>query len=162
MVDWRPEPTAETLLDQGVSLAGLVVVGEDLRLTSEEIATATTLTAEHFFVKVKSGATITLPPAVNHKDRVYIIKNVGSGSVVVDANSSEKIDGDLTVVLGLQYDFVTIISDAVEWFIIGGRNVKIEELVKEQISLLEQMLQELKDIRYHQDLADETEIRGSD
>ncbi len=162
MVTWKPEPTAETLLDSGVSLAGLVVVGEDLRLTSEEVATATTLTAEHFFVKVKSGATITLPPAVNHKDRVYIIKNVGEGSVVVDANSSEKIDGDLTVVLGLQYDFVTIVSDAVEWFIIGGRNVKIEELVKEQISLLEQMLQELKDIRYHQDLADETEIRGSD
>jgi len=39
--------------------------------------------------------------------------------VTVDANGTEKIDGQLTYVLSAQYQFVTLQSDGTQWFIIS-------------------------------------------
>ncbi len=131
MVDWHKVPDGEATLDPLTSLAGLVVSGVDIRATLEEVVTATTLTENHFLVLVNGTLTITLPKAVNHKERIYTIKNIGTGMVTINAYSSEKIDGEGTVVLNSQYSYVRIVSDGDEWFIIGGINVKMEDLLIE-------------------------------
>lgn len=129
-------PIFTTGVDTTDILAGLKVDAEDIEFTTEEVATATTLTADHFMVAVNASSgsvTITLPAAASHTDRIYTIKKIDSSGnkVTIDGNSDEKIDGEETVDLNLQYSYVTIVCDGDEWFIIGGRNVKIEELVKD-------------------------------
>jgi len=131
MVEWHKVPDGEATLDPLTSLAGLVVSGIDIKAKLEEVATATTLTENHYLVLVNGTITITLPKAVNHKERMYTIKNIGSGAVTVNAYSGEKIDGEGTVVLNSQYSYITIVSDGEEWFIIGGINVKMEEILEE-------------------------------
>ena len=118
-----------------ISLAGLTVAGEDISYTLEEVATATTLTADHYLVVVdasSSNITITLPAATSHTNRIYIIKKIDSlnHTVKIDANGTEKIDGEETITLNLQYSYVTIICDGDEWFIIGGEYVKMEDKIQ--------------------------------
>ena len=130
------------------------MLSEDIKFTLNEYTSAQTLTADNYLVIVNASTgniTITLPPAVNHKNRIYTIKKIDSSgnSVTIDANSSEKIDGEQTVVLNLQFAYVTIVSDGDEWFIIGGQNVKIEDLIGQQISLLEEIRDGIEDSNIH-------------
>lgn len=64
--------------------------------------------------------TVTLPTAVGHLGRDYIIKrvNAGSNDVVVDALNVETIDGQVTYTLIDQWESVTIISDNSNWKVI--------------------------------------------
>lgn len=79
-----------------------------------------------------TSVTITLGAASSNKRTIHTIKKIDSSgnSVTIDANGSEKIDGELTVELKLQYSYITIICDGTEWFIIGGEYVKMEDLLK--------------------------------
>jgi len=150
MVDWHPVPEGEYKLPSETNLKGLIVVGEDLRYTLEEVATATTLTADHFLVVVDTSSTnitITLPASALHKHRVYTIKNIGTGKVTIDANGSETIDGETTIELTLQYSYVTIVCDGDEWFIIGGEYVKMEDLLREILDELKTETDKLKEIK---------------
>ena len=170
MVTWHPVPETGSTLAEETNLKGLTVHSEDISFTLNEYTSALTLTADNFLVllNASSGAIkVTLPAAVNHRNRVYTIKNIGgSGSVVVDANSNEKIDGETTVTLGLQYDFVTIVSDGDEWFIIGGRNVKLEDLLANVLTEIkdqkEKLREELVHIRLHQKSMSQAEILKND
>jgi hypothetical protein len=54
--------------------------------------------------------TITLP-AANGSKRLYEIKNIGIGAVVVDGNGADTIDGDLTQTLG-QHEAISIVDYA--------------------------------------------------
>lgn len=85
----------------------------------------TTLDATHDVVEVTTGSstiTITLPTAVGIKGKPYCIKKVdsGTGSVVVDGNASETIDGLLTYTLVNQWQYVEIYSDNANWKIKGN------------------------------------------
>lgn len=130
----------------------------------EDVITGITLTANHILVIVNasSGAvTITLPAVADNTGTVYIFKKIDSSgnSVTIDANGSETIDGEQTVVLNLQYAYVTIACDGDEWFIIGGQNVKLEELLVENTEVLQQVLAELKDIKLCQSKAVDLEFK---
>ena len=143
MTNFLPTPTAESLLDRKTSLAGLVVASQDIRFTSAEVATATTLTANHYFVKVTGGATITLPKAVEHKERAYTVMNVGRSSVSLNAYTGEKINGVSSIKLDSKYSFATVISDADEWLIIGGIDVSSEAILNDIKTLLDSHLRKL-------------------
>lgn len=74
-----------------------------------------------------AAATITATlPAVSSTDaaagRVVTIMKAdsGAGSVTIDGNGSETINGSTTVSLSSQYDFRTIVSDGVAWYVIGS------------------------------------------
>lgn len=126
-----------------MSLAGLTVASEDISFTLNEYTSAQTLTADNYLVIVDASSgniKITLPASASHTNRIYTIKKIDSSgnSVTIDANSAEKIDGEETVVLNLQYAYVTIVCDGDEWFIIGGEYVKIEELLRQIIEQLKQ------------------------
>lgn len=48
----------------------------------------------------------------------YQIKRIGTALVTIDANASQTIDGQLTIILYTQYSAVTIVSDGSNWHII--------------------------------------------
>ena len=69
-----------------------------------------------------TARTITLPSAANCNGRIYTIKKIdtGTGTVTIDGNGSEKIDGAITyTTINAQFESVTIQSDGVQWYIIS-------------------------------------------
>jgi hypothetical protein len=61
--------------------------------------------------------TITLPTAVGALGRTYTIKKTDSSAnaVTVDPNGSQTIDGQLTVTLARQWQYVQVVSDGANW-----------------------------------------------
>ncbi len=88
---------------------------------------------------------IALPTASDIPGKWYWIKKIDSSgnAVIIDADGAETIDGEQTLDLGLQYQYVVIISDGTEWFILGGEYVKMEEILREQQTLLGQLAKQL-------------------
>lgn len=86
------------------------------------LQTATSITAGnvHTIQVTATGQTITLPPAANCLNRIYIIKLTAVGSCTVDADGTELIDGATTYSLSAQYKYVQIQSNGTEWIIIGA------------------------------------------
>ena len=77
--------------------------------------TATTGTK---IVKVTaSGQTVTLPTAVGNT-AMLTFKLMVAGTLTIDGNAAETIDGGLTAILLSQYEAVTIISDNANWQVI--------------------------------------------
>lgn len=75
-----------------------------------------TITESDFLINATSGTfTITLPTAVGISGRVYIVKNSGAGTVTVDGNADETIDGAANVSLSTQWDVVRLMSNGVNW-----------------------------------------------
>jgi hypothetical protein len=64
---------------------------------------------------------VTIPFAKPSLNRSLVIKNIGSGTVTVTAQSGEYIDGDATYAMAAQYDTVQIVSDGTDWHIISTK-----------------------------------------
>ena len=125
---------------------------------SAEYTVNQTLASSTQFVLVDASAghvIVTLGAAADNTRTVHTIKKIDSTSnkVTIDADGSETIDGEATIDLQLQYSYVTIVCDGTEWFIIGGGNVKLEELIEnkfdEQIELLRQIRTETGQSELH-------------
>lgn len=76
-----------------------------------------------------SDRTYTLPPTSSGDDidgmQIHIKKiDSGAGNVIVDGNASETVDDLTTVTLYSQYDSITVVSHAGEWYVIE-KNVSI-------------------------------------
>lgn len=100
--------------------------------------------------------TLTLPAASSNTHKVYCIKKVDAtgNSVTIKGNTSvETIDGEIDIALTLQYQYVMIICDGSDWYIIGGEYVKIEAILEdtqnEQIDLLRHILTEMRQSKLH-------------
>lgn len=94
----------------------------------QRVSANTTLSASYNIIEVDatSGArTILLPPAVQHKGRIYSIKKIDSSAnaVTVDGNLTETIDGALTWVLNSQYSCIMIVSNGTGWDILNRTEV---------------------------------------
>jgi hypothetical protein len=98
-----------------------------------ELATVTTARVEPAFRSISStdtfGAndytlncttgtfTVNLPTAVGITGRIYVIKNSGTGTITLDASTTETIDGSLTLTV-TEDDAFTVQSDGANWIII--------------------------------------------
>lgn len=83
------------------------------------VSTNTTLTTAMHVVLVTATATITLLNAVTNLGRHYVVKNMGAAvTVTIDTESSQTIDGNLTLVITDQYVSVTLCSDGANWVIL--------------------------------------------
>lgn len=83
----------------------------------------TTLDSTYSVVLVNASGTttITLPAVADSDGMQYTIKNIhATGSVTIDGNSSETIDGSTTASLASQYDYKKIVCDGSAWYIIGN------------------------------------------
>lgn len=62
--------------------------------------------------------TFTLPAVSGNSGLSYRIKNAGTGTVTVDGDGAEEIDGDTTVTLDVQYESIDVVCDGTEWHIL--------------------------------------------
>lgn len=88
------------------------------------VSANTTLTVDHHAVLVNASGgnrTITLPDATACSGRQYIIKKIDSSAntVTISAQTGQTIDGQSSVVLSTQYQFIKVVSDGQNWFKIG-------------------------------------------
>lgn len=72
---------------------------------------------DYYVICSGNGYTVTLPTAVDNDWREYTIKYTGTGTITVDADGTETIDGSLTQVLSPK-DAVKIVSDGTNWQIV--------------------------------------------
>ena len=81
---------------------------------------AYTATNDDYVIDCTSGTfTVTLPASSGRTGRILIIKNSGAGTITVDGNASETIDGATTYAMAVQYATVQIMSDGTNWKIIA-------------------------------------------
>ena len=106
---------------EGVSATGALI----LRIAIPRVVTVTyAVKDEDRAVLVDDDAaggavTVNLPAAVDSLGRELIVKKLGTtGSVTIDPNEAETIDGASTNVLSAQNDVVELKSDGTEWWII--------------------------------------------
>lgn len=107
-------PNAETPVNAG----NLIFVDTSISSSSSLVETNGLNTK---LVDATSGSvTITLPTAVNNT-AAFIIKKIDSSTntVIVDGNASETIDGDTTITIYDQYNYIEIISDGTNWKVIN-------------------------------------------
>jgi hypothetical protein len=79
-----------------------------------------TATTDDYVIDCTSGTfTVTLPASSGRTGRILIIKNSGAGTITVDGNGAETIDGAATYSLAVQYATIQIISDGTDWKIIS-------------------------------------------
>ncbi len=97
----------------GVSISGII----DLLDVTSASADLTVGTSNDVILTSASGIGITLPTA-GTSGRVYHIKNISSGSIVIYASGSETIDGDNTKSITNQYSSLQVVSDGSNWNII--------------------------------------------
>ncbi len=76
-----------------------------------------TPTATDWLIVCTATLTVTLPTAVGLTGKELVVKNAGTGTVTVDAYSTQLIDGSLTQILGAA-DSVTIVSTGTGWVIV--------------------------------------------
>ncbi len=76
-----------------------------------------TPSATDWLIVCTATLTVTLPTAVGLTGKELIVKNNGTGTVTVDAYSTQLIDGSLTQILGAA-DSVTIVSTGTGWVIV--------------------------------------------
>jgi hypothetical protein len=89
--------------------------------TTVTSTTYTTLSTDNtILANNAAGVAITLIAAATAGDGFKLtIKNVGSsGSITIDGDGTETIDGGLTAILTTQYESITIVSDGSNWHII--------------------------------------------
>ena len=101
----------QTLTKISLSLFGLAVTSVSSGPYSAAISDGVILVTGTF--------TIDLPTAIGNTGRYLVIKNIGTGTITVDASGTQTIDGALTYTLTLQYEVVTIVSDGSNWHIIA-------------------------------------------
>jgi len=105
--------------------SGSVTAAEFGRLASNvTTVTATTYTAlvadGAILASNAAGVAITLPAAasVPSNYRLSIVNIGASGAITVDGDSTETINGELTIILTTQYESVTLVTDGSNWFIL--------------------------------------------
>ncbi len=117
-------PTQKLDVNGNSRITGIETVGglsagamfiQDTTLTTTATVTDTKTT---FWVNNSGAMTVNLPTAVGRKSRIYIIKKVGNNAnaVTIDPSGTQTIDGNLTVDLVTQYDFIVIQTDGTNWF----------------------------------------------
>ncbi len=69
------------------------------------VATANTFTITLYAASGKSGYSVS-------------VKNTGTGTITIDGNGSETIDGQTTVAISAQYGALTLVCDGSNWFVL--------------------------------------------
>jgi hypothetical protein len=92
--------------------------------TISTVSSDLTLDATHSVIICDNGTvtrTITLPNSIGIKGRIYSIKKNDNsiGNIIIATTSSQMIDGDLNFVLSQAKETVSVISDGVNWKVIG-------------------------------------------
>lgn len=77
-----------------------------------------TATSSDYAILCSATLTLSLPAAASNTGRSYALRNTGAGTVTIDPNAAELIDGATTKSLAAN-EVVTIVCDGTQWFTIG-------------------------------------------
>jgi hypothetical protein len=88
-----------------------------------QVTADTTALPSDYLILVDAAAgavTVNLPSAVSSRGAALVVKKIDASgnAVTIDANGAETIDGAATQSLAAQYDSLTIICDASQWWIV--------------------------------------------
>ena len=90
----------------------------ELPVTSQTTSFTADITDCVILCSGPSPFTVTLPTAAGNAGKFFIIKNVGSQVITVDANGAQTIDGLANYILPIQYDAVQVLSDGANWVVV--------------------------------------------
>tara|TARA_R110002094_G_scaffold157781_2_gene144039 strand:+ start:6194 stop:6565 length:372 start_codon:yes stop_codon:yes gene_type:complete len=93
------------------------VTAISIKSYSSVTADYTIVASDYLINATVVGITVTLPTAVGADGRLYVVKNTSGGNVSLDADGTETIDGNLTVVL-YNLEAYTVMSDGTNWIIV--------------------------------------------
>lgn len=121
-----PVPTDKYQRDLTMALENVMnKIDENLqfvtRLPTKTVTATYTILDNDAIVLGNGTFAINLPLAKPSANRSLIIKNIGTGTVTVTAQSGENIDGENTYPISTQYDTVQIISDGTDWHIVSTK-----------------------------------------
>ena len=77
------------------------------------------LSLETFVLCTTPGITITLPRAAERIGREIKIKNISTGSITVNAQPGDTIDGSPSQIVTSPNGFLEVESNGSDWYIIG-------------------------------------------
>lgn len=105
---WVPAQMDVLAIGTGDYTANVYTITDTDGYRTYEAATSTT------------NRTVTLPTVGDNTDRIITVKksDSGSGTVTVDGENSETLDGDSSRVLAYQYDSITVQSNGTEWVVL--------------------------------------------
>lgn len=84
----------------------------------------TTLSDSHDIVLCNGTFTVALPAASSHSGRIYFVKNIGTGTITIDPNGLELIDGQSVNYLLSPKRGIQIISNGTAWFILSEKSTQ--------------------------------------
>lgn len=115
----------------------------------------TAANTQAIMVDASSGdISISLPAASVSTNKIYTIMKTDESThtVLIEPAGDDTINGQQSITLTLQYQYVTIVCEGTGWFIIGGEYVQIAEVLnsildtlERQEELLEHILEEERD-----------------
>lgn len=108
----------ESESDSKYSSTGHVHTTEDSN-TIRLVTSADSATTNDNVILCQGEFTLSLPAVSECIGLELSIKNTSTGTITVDADESEEIDGSTTYVLDSQYESVIIISDGTKWHILA-------------------------------------------
>lgn len=170
LVEFYPElqgrPESKVALQDGTrrpsipewSIRGIMLAGEFSATSKTDNYTA----GNEMVILVDTSAMsvkVTLPSAEDSPSKVYWIKNIGTGTVIVEGDTVvETIDGEKTITLSLQYQYIMVICNGTEWFILGGEYVKMEDILIQLVDKQEEANEILQNIETHLRLGSDEEL----
>lgn len=88
-----------------------------------QVTAATTALPSDYLILVDAttgAVTVNLPSAASSRGAALVVKKIdaSANAVTIDASGSETIDGATTQALAAQYDSLTLICDASQWWIV--------------------------------------------
>jgi hypothetical protein len=103
----------------------LTVAGSFATAITTKTANYSATDADHVIIVDATGGAraITLPSAVGLDGRQYIIKkkDASANTVSITANGTETIDGAGTILMSMQWQVRTLVSDGANWMIISNQ-----------------------------------------
>lgn len=112
---------------------------------------------------------ITLPAASTHRGFFYYVKKIDSSNNIVrlEGNStSELIDGSEYVDLNRPNQYIMVVCDADNWYVIGGEYVGLQSAFEEKLdvqnSLMERLIHEIRKGLIHLSILSDNDVSDED
>jgi len=82
-------------------------------------STNITLNDEIILVNTTTTVTLTLPDVTTAQSKLFVIKNINTGTVTIQPSGTATIDGRPNFILNTKNQSVTIVPDRTNWYVIG-------------------------------------------
>jgi hypothetical protein len=145
----RPEPYASRDFE-----TRRIYLSDSVRnpIINKTVNYSATYTTASSYIMVDASATnieVNLPPAAESKSFTILKTDSSYHTVTIVPDGTDTINGETSLSLTLQYEYVTIISEGTAWYIIGGVSVSQEQALYDIKDLMEVEQRIMKKVELH-------------